>query len=479
MAPATASRPAPSSLWGRATHSFGDHVSGVRLRATLLTTVLVGAVLIAAAVALVTLQRRTLTDNLETTVDLRAQDIAGLLAQGAPLTSAASSADDDVDFVQVVSTDGVVVSSSPNVAGLPAMLDARLAPGESQASRHSDLPIDDDEFMVVARGVTTPDGDRTVYVGGNLEEVAESTESLVGLLQVGIPLLLVALAAGTWILVGRAFAPMEHIRREVAAMTGEDASHRVPEPRSRDEVARLARTMNDMLDRLEVAHDRQRRFVADASHELRSPLASLRAQLEVARTHPDTADWPATSADLALEVERMQHLVDELLFLARSDQARAPELRPVDLDDIVLEEVRALSVRTGVRLDASAVSAGQVVGDPEQLRRAVRNLLDNAARHAHRTVRVALRETSGFVELTVTDDGPGIPPDARDRIFERFTRLEEGRPTDRGGAGLGLAITRTIAHSHRGTVDLDPSHTPGARFVLRLPIPSAPSAPPR
>ncbi len=468
MERATASRPAPTSWWRRAARSVAERAAGIRLRATVMTTLLVGAVLIGAAIALVSLQRRTLTDNLETTIDLRSQDIASLLAQGAPLSSSASS-DDDIAFVQVVDAGGNVVFASANVTGRPPMLDAHPAPGESETRRHSELPVDDDEFLVVARGVTTSDGDRTVYVGGNLEEISESTESLVGLLQVGIPLLLLGLAAGTWMLVGRSLAPMERIREEVATMTGDDVTRRVPEPASHDEVARLARTMNEMLARLEVAHDRQQRFVADASHELRSPLASLRAQLEVAQAHPGTTDWPATSGDLALEVERMQRLVDQLLFLARSDEARAPDRRPVDMDDIVLEEVRAIGARTGINLDARSVSAGQVVGDSEQLRRAVRNLLDNAVRHARTRVDVTLRETGASVEFTVTDDGPGIPSESHERNFERFTRLDEGRAADGGGAGLGLAITRTIAQSHGGAITLDPTHTPGARFVLTLP----------
>ncbi|MEX1103222.1 MAG: histidine kinase dimerization/phospho-acceptor domain-containing protein, partial [Dehalococcoidia bacterium] len=335
-----------------------------------------------------------------------AEDIAGLLAQGAPLTPATSGEDDDVDFVQVVTPENEVVSSSENVAGLPAMLDTRPPVGGSETVRRDELPFEDDAFLVVARTIDTPEGERTVYVGGNLEEVFESAESLTGLLQIGVPLLLLAVAGGTWLLVGRALAPMERIRDEVASMSGEDASRRVPEPRSQDEVGRLAQTMNEMLARLEVAHDRQQRFVADASHELRSPLASMRAQLEVAQAHPDTTDWVATSADLDLEVERMQRLVDQLLFLARTDQAQAPELRAVDLDDIVLEEVRALSPRSRVPIDASAVSAGQVLGDAEQLRRALRNLLDNAVRHASTRVTIALHETPEWVELSVADDGP-------------------------------------------------------------------------
>ncbi len=435
----------------------------------MLTTLLVALVLIGASYALVTLQRRSLTDNLESTIELRAEDIAGLVAQGTPLTPATSADDDDVDFVQVVTADNAVVSSSENVAGLPPMLDVRPPAGESETVRRDELPFEDDTFVVVARTVDTPQGDRTVYVGGNLEEVFESAESLAGLLRVGVPLLLLAVAGGAWLLVGRALAPMERIREEVERMTGEDVTRRVPEPSARDEVGRLARTMNEMLDRLEVAHDRQQQFVSDASHELRSPLASMRAQLEVARTHPEATDWPETSADLDREVERMQRLVDQLLFLARSDEARAPDLRPVDVDDVVLEEVRTLAPRATVRIDASAVSAGQVLGDPEQLRRAVRNLLDNAARHARTEVKVALEEGPEWVELAVADDGPGIPPEARDTVFERFTRLDAGRAADHGGAGLGLAIARAIATSHHGTITLDPTHTPGARFTLQLP----------
>ena len=231
---------------------------------------------------------------------------------------------------------------------------------------------------------------------------------------------------------------------------------------SAHEIARLAETMNEMLGRLQDAYQRQERFVADAAHEHRSPLASLRVQLEV--------DGDEGTRHLLDEVIRMQRLVDDLLILARSDAGQlATQSSSVDLDDIVLgEAVRLREIGSRAAVDTSAVSAGQVRGNAEQLLRVVRNLLENAVRHAAARVVVTLREADGEVVLTVQDDGPGVPPAERSRIFERFARADSARARGSGGAGLGLAIARTIAESHGGTLGLDDTDG-GASFVLRLP----------
>ncbi|MCA9824388.1 MAG: HAMP domain-containing protein, partial [Dehalococcoidia bacterium] len=288
------------------------------------------------------------------------------------------------------------------------------------------------------------------------------TDALRGILQVGVPLLSIVVAGGTWVVVGRALAPVESIRREVASIGGQQLDRRVPVPRSRDEIARLAETMNEMLGRLQDAYQRQERFVADAAHELRSPLASLRVQLEV--------DGDEGTRHLLDEVIRMQRLVDDLLILARSDAGQlATQSSSVDLDDIVLGvAVRLREIGSRAAVDTSAVSAGQVRGNAEQLLRVVRNLLENAVRHAAAQVVVTLRDADGEVVLTVQDDGPGVPPAERSRIFERFARADSARARGSGGAGLGLAIARTIAESHGGTLGLDDTDG-GASFVLRLP----------
>jgi signal transduction histidine kinase len=226
------------------------------------------------------------------------------------------------------------------------------------------------------------------------------------------------------------------------------------------------------LRTVEAAHNRLEQFVADASHELRSPLTSMRSELEVDLAHPDEADLLATQRTVLDDTVRLQRLVDELLFLARRDDGKA-ELRQdiVDLDEIVLGEAKALRSRNRVAVDSSRVSGAQVTGDAELLRRAVRNVLDNAERHAASTVTVALSEFDDRAVLSVADDGPGIPSEQVTRIFERFARIDQARDRQRGGAGLGLAITREIVTQHQGTIAVDPSES-GARFVIRLPLSS-------
>jgi signal transduction histidine kinase len=246
-----------------------------------------------------------------------------------------------------------------------------------------------------------------------------------------------------------------------------------PQPTGGDEIARLAHTMNAMLDRVETSVRRQQRFVADASHELRSPLTRIRSELEVDLAHPATADLAATHRSVLEETAALQRLLEDLLQLARSDAGvTAPRRERLDLDDIVLRDAHRLHAEGRVEVDASGVFAAQIHGDPEQLARAVRNLTDNAARHATGVVSVSLAEQDGAAVLSVADDGPGIPTDQHERVFERFTRLDQARTPGAGGAGLGLAITREIVERHGGTITIDADHRPGTRFVVVLPTDS-------
>jgi signal transduction histidine kinase len=335
------------------------------------------------------------------------------------------------------------------------------------------LPIDrEDPFRFLARRVSTPDGPLVVLVAGNLDDVHESANTLKDSLFVGIPLVAVVLAGLIWWLVGRTLRPVEAIRAEVAGIGGTDLDKRVPQPRGEDEIARLARTMNDMLDRLEDSTRRQERFVADASHELRSPLTRMRSELEVDLAHPDRADVDATQRSVLHETIGLQRLVDDLLHLARSDTGNGLTAHePVDLDDVVLRQARRLRADGRITVDITGVSAAQIDGDADQLNRALRNLADNAARHATSCVAFTLSDAGHAAILTVTDDGPGIPADQRERVFERFTRLDDGRTASDGGAGLGLAITRDIVERHGGSVVIDPDESPGTRFTIMIPIP--------
>ena len=241
----------------------------------------------------------------------------------------------------------------------------------------------------------------------------------------------------------------------------------MPVPPSGDEVAALATTMNEMLDRLEDASTRQRRFVSDASHELRSPVASIRTQLEVAMLRPERADWPVVAERVLAEDARLEQAVADLVDLARLDEgAPMTEQAEVDLDEVVLEEC---SRTRQVPVDVSGVSGGRVRGRSDALARTVRNLVDNAARHAESRVTVTLQTVDDTVELVVADDGPGIPVEDRVRVFERFTRLDEGRARDAGGMGLGLAVVKATVERHGGNVTIDDAAPHGARFVVRLP----------
>src|SRR5713101_3839466 len=310
----------------------------------------------------------------------------------------------------------------------------------------------------------------TLVAERSLAEVNSTVHDISTLMYFAVPALIALVAAAAWYFAGRALRPVEEIRAEAEAITGSTMHRRVPEPRTDDEVGRLARTMNAMLDRLETSAQRQRQFVSDASHELRSPLASIRANLEVALRHADRADWPAVASRALAEDERMEDTVGELLELARVDEAHdarpLESLPEVDLDELVLDE----TVRNAqVPIDTTRVSAGRVHGRREQLSRAIRNLVDNAQRHAATRVALALSNGDGHVELIVDDDGPGIPVDDRERVFDRFTRLDAARARDAGGLGLGLSMVKAIVEQHGGTVAIEDAPIGGARLVVRLP----------
>jgi signal transduction histidine kinase len=355
------------------------------------------------------------------------------------------------------------------------------------------------EFFTVFEGSARPA--EPVLVVRNTLERERRILDLVALALGGAVLGLTGLVtATTWIVAGRVLRPVEAIRGEVAEITANDLSRRVPVPRSRDEVARLAETMNSTLDRLEAAVDQQRRFVADASHELRSPLAALRAELEIALAHPGEAAWDQVVRDALTDADRLQRLTTDLLLLARleqqqlggrSDPAREPDSarepdpahgpQRLDLAALVREETGRRRVPPG---QTREVTAGEVAvyvrARPALLARLLGNLLDNAERHAAGAVTVQLATApggAGVAVLEVLDDGPGIPGPDRARVFDRFTRLDGTRNRDTGGAGLGLAIARHIALAHGGGVDIvDSAH--GARLAVWLPLVPDQGSPP-
>jgi signal transduction histidine kinase len=300
--------------------------------------------------------------------------------------------------------------------------------------------------------------------------VDETVRILTASLILAIPVVVAVLAFLVWWLTGRVLRPVEAIRSEVANIQGTELHRRVPVPGSYDEISRLAWTMNAMLDRVEHAIERQRRFVADASHELRSPLARIRADLEVGIAYPNTQDPDGLHRSLLADTIGLQELVDDLLLHARLESGSiGPASAPVDLDDLLLDEARRLRQRGRVRVDTSAISAARVLGDPKQLRRAIGNLTSNAERHATTTVTLELRENAEHSVLVVADDGPGIPVRDHATVFQRFTRLDDARSREAGGSGLGLAIVHDIVARHGGTIAITSSDGDGARFVVTLP----------
>jgi signal transduction histidine kinase len=381
--------------------------------------------------------------------------------------------------VQVLGPDGRIVNASPGADRLVPLLPPAQAAAVARTGRA--VLIDGRPFGIpyLMRVVAVPaDGGQIVLSAAAYTEVGDSMMALGRALVVGTPLLLLLLAGATWLVVGSTLRPIAALRRGAQIITATGKPRELPVPEARDEVRTLAITLNDMLARLDAAGRRQRSLVSDTAHELRSPIASIRAQLEVALDHPEQQDWNQTGRDVLADTLRLSRLAEDLLVLARLDeyQPRPGARRPVDLAVLVTEEAER-SAGGRVPVTASAGAPCVVTGEVEALRRLLRNLIDNALRYAKSGVEVTARREAGDAVLTVSDDGPGIPPADRERAFDRFVRLDDARSrdeTDTGGAGLGLAIVRAIARTHGGSAYLEAA-TPGLRAVVRLP--AAPDQP--
>ncbi|CAL9276271.1 MULTISPECIES: cell wall metabolism sensor histidine kinase WalK [unclassified Streptomyces] len=461
----------------------------VRARATLGATLVVAVALVAAGTAVLLSLRSNLLGEAGTQAERSARDVATELAVGTRYTELSLDVDDRP--VQIVDEAGGLVAASEDLeritgTGVDAV-EPRPAPtgtgdgdsdddddsgesleageiGERTTVSDGTATIDGDteDYRFAAVPVETRDGEQlTVWAGAPLSAEHGAVNTALTVMLIGFPLLLAVVAWVTWLVTGRALRPVEGIRREMAAITAsEDLARRVPVPGTHDEVARLASTTNETLAALETSVERQRRFVADASHELRSPIASLRTQLEVAAAHPELLDLDGAVEDTV----RLQRLAADLLLLARLDAGERPADARVDLAALAREEAGG---RTGVRVRAE--DGVTVAGSRGQLGRVLANLLDNAQRHARSAVEVAVRRDGGAVVVAVADDGEGVPAADRERIFERFVRLDAARSRDDGGAGLGLAIARDVAVRHGGTLTVHDAPAGGALFELRLP----------
>ena len=372
---------------------------------------------------------------------------------------------------QVLAPDGTVLAATRNLAGQPALY--TLAPGSTTPVRTqagdrilpNDLTVYPEHATAGGRPVTIITTTRT-YLQSQIKQ------TFAWLLAIGVPVLLVLACGTVWLVTGHALRPVEQIRAAVTAITSADLSQRVPEPGTDDEISRLARTMNDMLARLDDAAARQRRFVADASHELRSPLTAIRTGLEVGLAHPDRAPWPEIAHRAVRQSQRLEQLIAGLLVLAKADAHElAARRQPVDLAAL-LADLRAATPAPGISIDLAVPPGTTTTGNPEDLSRMFRNLLDNAVRYARHRVLVTVRITGAArpdgVVVEIADDGPGIPAEERERVFGRFVRLDASREQASGSAGLGLAIAREIATAHGATIVLTEAPGGGTRAVVTV-----------
>lgn len=427
----------------------------VRGRTTLGATAVVAVALLVGAFSFYGVLSASIHDSTERAAEQRLSELAE--RAGGPGGKGIDALEDEI--LQILGPDGSVRAASE---------EARDKLGSTPLPADDDpqtTTVDGDTVLVVSEEI---DGDQTLVLAVSMDDDAETLATVATLLGIAVPLLLLLVAVTTWLVVGRALRPVERIREEVDGITAERLHQRVPVPETADEIAALATTMNGMLDRLDAAATAQRRFVSDASHELRSPLATIRQHAELAHAHPEVTSIGELAEVVSEEGLRLQGIVESLLLLARLDEGAGTHDEPVDLDDIALAEVRRLRT-AGIDVDGTGISAARVSGDPRLLGQLLRNLADNAVRHSRGRVAIGVVPSDGYVFVTIEDDGAGVPAEERERIFERFVRLDDARSRDAGGSGLGLAIARGIASSSRGSLTVDDSRWGGARFVLTLP----------
>ena len=441
----------------------------LRTRMLIISSAAVAVVLAVGGVLLLALLRAELIDTADDAGTDTATSVADLAQKGI-LPPVLAATEEIATAVQVVKGDEVI-SATTNTVGSPAFLAGELKPGEMRLSDRATLPFDEDgPFRVISLGTETPTGDATVYVAVDVEDVAEVIAVAEKLGSLGLAVLIVVLAAVLWVVIGRTLAPVTAIRDRAEAITGSELHQRVPEGVYQDEIAGLAQTINAMLGRLEESAKRQEAFVADAAHELRSPIASLQARLETELLSPRTDGDERITHDLLRETTRMGRLVDHLLLLARSDAGTISAHKvPVDLEEVVLDSIASVETAS-VPVTTHDVEPVQVAGQPALLEHVVTNLLDNAGRFADSSINVSLQANGQHAILVVDDDGPGIPEHLRAGVLERFVRVDESRERGTGGAGLGLAIVAEIVRVHEGEIEITESPAGGARVRVLLPL---------
>ncbi len=443
---------------------------GISARSAFVSATVVLVALMVAGSGLAIILYRSLLSGVDDAAAGRVRDVVAALQfdTARELDAALVTTDQRIVAVQVIDGSGAVIQRSESVPDTPL-----VAPDSIGATLQFGLPDHasaDEDMRISGQTVDGKGGRYTVLVGAGSEGVEATVKTVMVLLAGAAPIVIAVSAAATYSLVGRSLRSVDAIRTRVADISASDLAERVPVPNNYDEISALAVTMNEMLARIEAGHDAQRRFVGDASHELRSPVAAILSALDVAAVHPEFLNEELARSTLRPEAQRMESVVEDLLLLARADERGLTlRRRDVDLDDIASSELGRLLRETVLTVDADLVPA-RLVGDPGGLSRVLRNLLENAARHARTRVELRVRVHEGQAVLTVADDGPGIPEDDRARVFDRFVRLDSDRARSGGGAGLGLAIVSEVVAAHGGNVTIGDRPGGGTLVTVQLPL---------
>jgi signal transduction histidine kinase len=437
-------------------HSGARVRRSLRARVTMVATAVLAIGLVAGAAFLARLFVSERVSAVDRTVRAEAAQVSDLALSGQlpkPLPPALGSA----ALAQVVDRSGLVLAST---AGASQILPIVAVSGASDDRKDhtrtaTNTTLGSSPYRVDVRVVAYAGTSVVVIVAVPFSDVQDTLNALHRVLYIVLPLVLLAAAAATWLSVGSALRPVDELRAAADAVeaSGGKAAPQLEVPQGAEELRRLAETLNRMLARVHGSGEQQRAFIADAAHELRSPLASVLTQLEVALSTPTTAqEWPVIAADVYADAERLRRIADDLLLLARLDAGAPSSAHLVDVAGLAGAEGEPLLVR----------------GDEQSLSRVFDNLITNAHKHSS-TVRVSAQRVGPWALVVVDDDGPGVPPEDRERVFERFVRLDSSRSRDEGGTGLGLAIARAVARSHDGDVVLSDSPLGGLRATVRLP----------
>jgi signal transduction histidine kinase len=443
---------------------------GISARSAFVSVSVVLVALVVAGSGLALILYRSLLVGVDDAAAGRVRDIVAALQfdTATELDAALVMTDQRIVAVQVIDRHGGVIQRSQGTPDTPLIATDTI--GATLRIGLPDRASPDGDMRISGQTVDGKSGRYTVLVGAGSEAVESTVKTVVLLLAGAAPIVVAVSAAATYLLVGRSLRSVDAIRSRVADISTSDLTERVPVPNNFDEISALAVTMNEMLARIEAGHDAQRRFVGDASHELRSPVTAILSALDVAAAHPEFLNVELATSTLRPEAQRMESLVEDLLLLARADEhGLTLRRKDVDLDDIASIEMGRILRENALTIDADLVPT-RLVGDPGGLSRVLRNLLENAARHARTKVELRVWPQGADAVVTVGDDGPGIPEADRARVFDRFVRLDSDRSRSGGGTGLGLAIVSEVVAAHGGSVAIGDRSGGGALVTVQLPL---------